>query len=93
MDQNIAAELDELAGEIARLRPISSRDPEAFYEQRSELASRARQLADKARGRGAPPAARTAPLPKAIGSQVVKHEVRHSAGRTVLVLTKSQRVK
>lgn len=88
IDLDTAAELEELAAAIARLRPISSRNPYAFYEDRSELASRARKLAGRLRT-----PARTAVLdrPAPTGPQSVRHEARHIGGRTVLVLTRSAR--
>lgn len=45
----IAAQLDELAERIARIRPMSHRNPHAFYEDRSEVAHAARELAKQIR--------------------------------------------
>lgn len=88
IDVNAAAELEELAAAIARLKPISNRNPHAFYEERSELASRARKIAGRLRSPAAAAAVeRTAP----IGPQSIRHEARHIGGRTVLVLTRSAR--
>ncbi len=86
---DVAARLDQLAADVARLKPISSRNPHAFYEDRSELASRVRAIATQLRAPAAAAAAPQAPAP--IGAQSVRHETRHIAGRTVLVLTRSQR--
>ena len=86
IDHDLAAELDALAEAIARLKPISARNPHAFHEERSELASRARALALQARiGDPIGPA----DVPGPIGRQVMRREVRHIAGRTVLVLSRS----
>lgn len=88
LDVNAAAELEELAAAIARLKPISNRNPHAFYEDRSELASRARKIAARLRSPATPSAV---DLPAPIGAQRVRHEAKHIAGRTVLVLTRSTR--
>lgn len=86
IDHDLAAELDGLAAAIARLRPLSSHNPHAFHEDRSELASRARALALRART-GEPIVA--ADVPATIGRQAVRHSTRHIDGRTVLVLKRS----
>lgn len=88
IDLDTAAELEELAAAIARLKPISSRNPHAFYEDRSELASHARKIAGRLR---TPARATVLDRPAPIGPQSVRHEARHIAGRTVLVLTRSAR--
>jgi hypothetical protein len=44
--KTIAAALDELAGRIARIPPPSARRPHAFHEERSEVASLARAIAE-----------------------------------------------
>jgi len=51
-ERAVAIELDALAVRIARLRPISHRNPHAFYEERSELAHEARTIAERLRGNG-----------------------------------------
>lgn len=87
IDHDLAQALDELAQAIARLKPISSRSPDAFYEERSELASRARSLADHARFGLPTVAAADAPAP--IGRQRTStHNVVDVEGRSVLVLTR-----
>lgn len=43
--KTIAAALDALAERIARIPPPSSRRPDAFHEERSEVASLARAIA------------------------------------------------
>lgn len=43
---DVAGALIELAERIARLRPISSYNPHAFYEERSEIAHDARSIAE-----------------------------------------------
>lgn len=53
-----AAELDALAARVSRLHQ-GHRDPEAFYEQRSEIAGELRRLA---RALGANPVYGVAPL-------------------------------
>lgn len=47
--KTIAAALDALAERIARIPPPSARRPDAFHEERSEVASQARAIADWAR--------------------------------------------
>lgn len=66
IDHELAADLDAVAQAIARMRPPQNSNPEAFHEDRSELASRVRALALRART-GAPPAAADVPAP--IGRQ------------------------
>lgn len=87
IDLDLAAELDKLAEAIARMRPPMNSNPHAFHEDRSEVASRARILARRARGGTAPIVAADVPAP--VGRQAVRHETRHIEGRTVLVLTRS----
>lgn len=86
IDHDLAAQLDALAVAIARMRPLSSQNPHAFHEDRSELASRARALALRART-GAPIVA--ADVPVAIGRQAVRRSERRIDGRIVLVLNRS----
>lgn len=43
--QELAAELDQLAERIARIKPPSARNPHAFHEDRSEVAHDARSIA------------------------------------------------
>lgn len=51
MDERaIAAAIEVLAERIARIRPMSNRNPHAFYEERSEVAHEMRMLADGLRG-------------------------------------------
>lgn len=45
-DREIAAALDALADAIGRIRPVSRRNPHAFYEDRSEAARRACLIAE-----------------------------------------------
>jgi hypothetical protein len=42
----IATEIDELAARIARIRPMSDRNPSFFYEERSEVAHDMRTIAE-----------------------------------------------
>lgn len=72
IDQEAAAELEALAARVARIRPMSERNPHAFYEERSEVASEIRELAMKFRG-----------APRRMPS----YQVRHANGRTVLELS------
>jgi hypothetical protein len=86
IDHDLAGELDKLAEAIARLKPISSRNPHVFFEERSELASKVRALALRART-GEPPAAADVPAP--VGRQRTRtHQVIDLEGRSVLVLTR-----
>lgn len=85
IDLELAAELDALAQAIARMKPPSNRNPHAFHEDRSELASQARRLAERCRT-VRPTVAADVPAP--VGRQSVAHAVRHIEGRTVLVLTR-----
>jgi hypothetical protein len=88
IDLELAVALDELAGAIARIRPPMNSNPHAFHEDRSELASRARTLALRARGVGCKPS-EAADVPAPIGRQrVATHRVRDLDGRSVLVLTR-----
>lgn len=87
IDLDLAAELDALAQAIARMRPPQNHRPEAFHEDRSELAARARCLAGRCRT-AQPSVAADVPAP--VGRQVTRHETRHVEGRTVLVLTRRQ---
>jgi hypothetical protein len=87
IDHDLAAELDRLAGAIARMRPPQNHRPEAFHEDRSELAAQARRLAERCRT-GQPSA--TADEPAPIGRQAVRrHQVQDLDGRSVLVLTRA----
>lgn len=43
---DVAAELEQLAERIARIKPPSSRNPHAFHEDRSERAHEARAIAE-----------------------------------------------
>lgn len=86
IDLYTADELDQLAARIAQIRPMSNSNPHAFYEERSEVASKIRGLAAKLRNRTPEPAA--AETPAAIGRQTSRHSIRHLAGRTVLVLNR-----
>lgn len=86
IDLELAARLDALAEAIARLKPISNRDPHAFYEERSELASEARALALSAKS-GAPIAAADVPAP--IVRRLERRRVVHASGRSVLVLERA----
>jgi hypothetical protein len=88
IDHDVAAELDALAEAIARLKPISARRPDEFYEERSEIASRARSIAQRCRtGTLAVPAAADVPAP--VGRQRTSaHRVQDPEGRSVLVLTR-----
>jgi hypothetical protein len=88
IDRDLAAELDALAQAIARMKPPSNHNPHAFHEDRSELASRARAIAKRARS-GPPAKAEAARMPAPIGRQSVSHATRHIEGRTILVLTRS----
>lgn len=87
IDHDLAAELDRLAEAIARLRPPQNNNPHAFHEDRSELAGRARGLAQRCRVGSV---LEEAPAPAPIGRQTVSHETRHIGSRTVLVLTRRQ---
>lgn len=48
-ERDLATRLDTLAERVARIRPMSSRDPSAFYEERSEVAHELRELAKQVR--------------------------------------------
>jgi hypothetical protein len=85
IDHGAADELVQLAEAIARLKPISNRDPHAFYEQRSELASRARAIAEQLRCGPMPRQARS-PSPSQICGRVIGRRTIHVDGRSVLVL-------
>jgi hypothetical protein len=87
IDNDLAAELDALAVAIARMRPPQNHNPHAFHEDRSELASRARSIAQRVRTGPAPKPAAKQPEPP-ISGRVRSHETRHIDGRTVLVLTR-----
>lgn len=87
IDNDLAAELDALAQAIARMRPPQNHKPDAFHEDRSELAARARPIAARLRS-GPMPKAPAAETAAPIGKQTVRHSVRHIAGRTVLVLNR-----
>lgn len=47
--RQLADEIDDLAARIARIRPMSNRNPDAFYEERSEVAHEMRGLAERLR--------------------------------------------
>lgn len=88
VDLDLAAQLDSLAEAIARMRPLSSRNPHAFHEDRSELAGRARALARRARS-SEPTAAAEVLAP--VGRQATsRHQVLDLDGRSVLVLKRRQ---
>lgn len=88
IDLELAAEIDKLASAIARMRPPQNSNPHAFHEDRSELASQARLLAQRCRT-GTPIAAADVPAP--IGRQATRrHQVVDLEGRSVLVLTRRQ---
>jgi len=88
IDHDLAAALDEFAEAISRLKPPSARNPHAFHEDRSELASQARALALRART-GEPTVA--ADVPASVGRQAVRrHQVLDLEGRSVPVLTRRQ---
>jgi hypothetical protein len=89
IDLDLAAELDALAEAISRMKPPSNHNPHAFHEDRSELASKARSIAKRARSAPVPKPAAAAP-PAPVGRQAVSHTVRHIEGRTVLVLQRRQ---
>jgi hypothetical protein len=87
IDLELAAGLQQLADDIRRMRPPMNSNPEAFHIDRSELASRARRLAERCKT-GAPIAAADVPAP--IGRQATRrHQVVDLEGRSVLVLTRS----
>jgi plasmid stabilization system protein ParE len=79
IDLELAADILKLADAIARMRPPQNSNPEAFHEDRSELASQARLLAARARGG------------KPIGPQRISSRNILVAGNAVLVLTRRQR--
>ena len=89
IDNDLAAELDALAVAIARMRPPQNHRPEAFHEDRSELASKARSIA--ARLRTGPKAKTKPPIAERLAQSTgigPGREVRHIEGRTVMVLTR-----
>lgn len=88
IDVATAAELDELAARISRIRPISHSNPHAFYEERSEVAGQARRLAARLRRPDQVVPSDAADVPAPIGRQVERKRVIHTDGRTVLVLTR-----
>src|SRR5258707_1374514 len=90
IDDDIAAELVELAQAIARMKPPSNSNPHAFHEDRSELASRARSIAVRLKsGPAAKPLIDETPAP--IGRQFTSlHQVRDREGRPILVQTRRQ---
>jgi hypothetical protein len=88
IDLELAAELDALAEAIARMKPPSNRNPHAFHEDRSELAGKARAIAQRCRTGKVLEQLVAAPAP--IGRQAISHTTRHIEGRTVLVLTRRQ---
>jgi hypothetical protein len=93
IDDDIAAELVELARAIARMKPPSSRNPDAFHEDRSELASRARSIAARLKaGPVAKPPIGETPAP--VGRQQTSaHQVQDLEGRSILVLTRRDRIR
>ena len=86
IDIHTAAELDELAARIARIRPISSSNPHAFYEERSDVASQVRAIAVRLRNGNQVAPSDAADVPAPIGRQVERKRVVHTEGRTVLVV-------
>jgi hypothetical protein len=86
IDNDLAAELDALAQAIARMRPPQNHKPDAFHEDRSELASRARSIAARLRSGPAAKAA-AAETPAPIGRQTVSQDVRTVEGRNIQVMT------
>lgn len=88
IDHALAAELDALAGAIARMRPPQNHNPHAFHEDRSELASQARALALRART-GEPPTV-AADVPAPIGRQATFVESKLVNGRVLTVVTRRQ---
>lgn len=86
IDLQTADELEQLAARIARILPMSNANPHAFYEERSEVASKIRGLAAKLRNRAPEPEAAETPAP--IGRQTVRRSVLHVAGRTVRVVNR-----
>lgn len=90
IDHDLATALDHLAEQVARMRPLSSRNPHAFHEDRSELASRARALALRART-GLPIGAADAPAPVGPLPSFHRHvDNRRICGRFVIVETLSR---
>jgi hypothetical protein len=85
IDRDLAAELDEVAQAIARMRPPQSHNPHAFHEDRSELASKVRAIAERLRC-GPPPREVRAPSPSQICGRVIGRRTIHVGGRSVLVL-------
>ena len=83
IDHDIAAELERLADAIVRMRPPQNSNPHAFHEDKSELASRARQLARRCKT--GETLEQASPDPAPIGRQVTRHSVRQIAGRAVVV--------
>jgi hypothetical protein len=68
------------------MKPPSNHNPHAFYEDRSELASKAPSIA--ARLRGGPEAEAADRLAQSVTGIGPEREVRYVDGRTVLVLTR-----
>jgi hypothetical protein len=89
IDIATASELDELAARIARIRPMSSSNPHAFYEERSEVASEVRRVAARLRCPDQVVPSDAADVPAPIGRQVERRRVLHTGGRTVLVLERT----
>jgi hypothetical protein len=84
IDRDIAAELDELAIAIARMKPPSNRNPHAFHEDRSELASQARSIAKRARS-GPPAKPPIGETPAPVGRQAVTRALRQINGTAILI--------
>ena len=90
IDIATAAELEELAERIARIRPISNSNPHAFYEERSEVASQIRRLAGRLRCPDQAAQPNTANAPTVVGRQIERRRALHIEGRTILVLDRRQ---
>lgn len=89
IDVATAAELDELAARIARIRPMSNSNPHAFYEERSEVAGQVRAIARRLRSNDQVVPSDAADVPAPIGRQVERRRVVHTEGRTVLVVERA----
>ena len=86
IDLFTADDLDQLARRVAEIRPMSNSNPDAFYEERSEVAHQIRELATRLRGG---PAATADPVIKAVlprGTKVVFAESITVDGRTCRVV-------
>jgi hypothetical protein len=89
IDIATAAELDKLAERIARIKPMSNSKPDAFYEERSDVAGEIRALAVRMRNGNQVVPSDAAEVPAPIGRQVERRRVVHAGGRTVLVLERA----